>query len=265
MNLAVSIYVIGDVHGQYEKLVGLLRDAKLIGTDLRWSGGPATLWFMGDFFDRGPDGIGVVDLVMRLQTEAAAVGGQVRSLLGNHEPLILAAYRFDTHVTTGVGGAFLRDWERNGGVAADLTRLTPEHMTWITNLPAMAHVGDRLFAHADATFYRRYGRSVAEVNRAFSILLRSDDLDAWDGLLGDFAERLAFDDAHAYGTASAREFLDRFGGRQLIHGHTPICYVNHRPPGEVTHALVYAGGLCVNVDGGMNLGGPGFIYQLSDL
>jgi hypothetical protein len=86
--------VIGDIHGQYTKLVSLLRNAELVDDTLSWKGGTTNLWFMGDFFDRGPDGIAVIDLVMRLQQEAQGAGGQVESLLGNHEVLILAAQRF---------------------------------------------------------------------------------------------------------------------------------------------------------------------------
>jgi len=29
--------------------------------------------------------------------------------------------------------------------------------------------------------------------------------------------------------------------------------------------LIYAGGLCINLDGGMYLDGPGFVYQLPQL
>src|SRR5579871_6244279 len=88
------VYVIGDIHGQLGKLIALLRGAGLATDRLSWAAGAATLWFMGDFFDRGPDGLGVLDLVMRLQREAAVAGGQVASLLGNHEVMLLAAQRF---------------------------------------------------------------------------------------------------------------------------------------------------------------------------
>src|SRR5215469_16064093 len=96
------IYIIGDVHGQLKKLVKLLQDRQLIDAEHCWKAGTATLWFMGDVVDRGPDGVAVLDLVMRLQAEAAAAGGAVASLLGNHEMLLLAAYRFGRR-STGLG------------------------------------------------------------------------------------------------------------------------------------------------------------------
>jgi hypothetical protein len=256
------IYVAGDVHGQFAKLRKLLRSAGLMGKDSSWTGGEATLWFMGDFFDRGPGGLRAVDLVMRLQEEAALAGGRVESLLGNHEVVLLGAYRFADLPTTGQGKTFLKDWVITEGYPADLKGLTDRHIEWIVNLPAMAHVGEKLFLHADAEFYKSYGNSVDEVNAAFRSLLRSDDHEKWDLLLGQFAERLTFSDRRPEGKKRAREMLRRFGGTQMVHGHTPIPGVTGAPPEEVREPLVYAGGLCVNVDGGMYMGGQGFVWRL---
>ncbi len=256
-----SIYVIGDVHGQYDKLVQLLINTGLANDDLSWGGGRAELWLMGDFFDRGPGGIETVELLIMLQQQASALGGRVGALLGNHELLILAAHRFGQRPSGGVGGSFISDWLRNGGIVQDLARLTAGHITWLASLPAMARVAGRLLVHADASFYLEYGQSVEEVNRAFARLLRGGDPAAWDRLLEQFSERESF-----FIEASVAEtFLKTFGGRQIIHGHTPITRFNRKPPEEVNAPVVYANGLCVNVDGGMYAGGPGFVYRLPEL
>ena len=42
------MYVIGDVHGQMEKLSGLLRGAGLVDAALRSAGGERGLLFVGD-------------------------------------------------------------------------------------------------------------------------------------------------------------------------------------------------------------------------
>lgn len=263
MTSSGPLYIIGDIHGQYDKLVGLLRESSLVDDNLRWIGGTARLWFMGDFFDRGPGAIDAIDLVMRLQAEAFATGGQVDSLLGNHEPLILAARRFG-ETRTEHSGTFLWSWRRNGGNDGDLARLTPAHIEWLCNLPAMALVDDLLLIHADAAFYSSYGATIAQVNWAFRALLDTDDPAEWDQLLGQFGERHAFADDDGDGAARAAQMLADFGGRQIIHGHTPISYVLRCLPEEVIDPLVYAGGLCVNVDGGMYLDGPGFVYRPAD-
>ncbi len=188
MNRPAPLYIVGDIHGQYQQLTGLLRDAGLVDDRLAWAGGAAHVWFMGDFFDRGPAGIAAVDLVMRLQSEAPAAGGQVESLLGNHEPLILSAQRFGER-RTAWGGTFLWDWRRNGGSDEELEQLTPRHIAWLTSLPAMALVGDLLLVHADSTIYSSYGSSIDQVNAAFRALLASDDAAAWDRLVAQFSDR----------------------------------------------------------------------------
>lgn len=260
MQTTQPIYIIGDVHGELKKLVKLLQDAQLLGDDLSWTAGNAILWFIGDLVDRGPEGIAVIDLVMRLQTEAAAANGQVACLLGNHELLLLAAYRFGRR-STGLSSNFLSKWKQNGGSHKDLAGLTARHLDWLTELPAMAYVENRLLIHADAPFYIRYGRSVAEVNTAIRAMLRKSDALAWEELLEDFARRGAFAYSES-GEEFACRFLNIFGGQQLVHGHTPISSIVRSLPKNVTTPLIYAGGQCVNVDGGMFLGGPGFIYHL---
>ena len=87
---------------------------------LTWIGWSATLCFMGDFFDRGSDGVGCIDLIMRLQREAESAGGRVVALLGNHEVLLLAAKRFQDHGSTSMGGTFWEAWLQNGGKLTDL-------------------------------------------------------------------------------------------------------------------------------------------------
>lgn len=263
------VLVIGDIHGELAKLTTLLQAAKIIDNAGHWCANNTELWFTGDFFDRGPDGIGVVELIMRLQTEAAACGGCVGALLGNHEPLFLGAWRFGSR-RNGWGLSFRDCWERNGGQRTDMERLKPTHLAWLTNLPGMALVADRLLIHADATLYPEYGRSIEQVNAAFVNVLHSDDSDAWERLFDQFSERLAFADKrpgqpHPARQAQAAKLLELYGGRQIIHGHTPISTILGVRSEAVTQPLVYAAGLCVNVDSGMCAGGPGFVYTLPPL
>ncbi|OFV93204.1 MAG: hypothetical protein A3G76_05945 [Acidobacteria bacterium RIFCSPLOWO2_12_FULL_65_11] len=79
------IVAIGDVHGAYQRLVDILRTTGLIDARLRWSGQKTHLVQTGDVVDRGPDSRKVLDLLRRLESEAARTGGAVHLLLGNHE------------------------------------------------------------------------------------------------------------------------------------------------------------------------------------
>ena len=238
----------------------LLQHAKLLRQDLSWSGGTATLWFLGDYVDRGPDGVGVIDLISRLQREAEAAGGSVGALLGNHELFLLAAYRFGRR-STGLGSNFISRWKQNGGNIKDLKRLTRQHLDWLSALPPMALVEDAILVHADAPLYIQHGRTIADVNANFKKIMSKSDALAWEELLEAFARRGAF--SHTLG---GDEFLSRFlamyGGKRVVHGHTPIYYMRGIQPKAVTEAWVYADGRCVNVDGAMFLNAPGFVYEL---
>ncbi len=79
------IVAMGDIHGDYDRLVEVLHMAGLINGSKAWSGGSAHLVFDGDLVDRGPASGKVLDLVMALQTQAARAGGAVHPLIGNHE------------------------------------------------------------------------------------------------------------------------------------------------------------------------------------
>lgn len=260
MRTRQTTYIIGDVHGQLKKLTKLLRDAHLVEDRLSWRGGSSVLWFIGDLVDRGPDSIAVMDLVMRLQIEASYAGGRVGCLLGNHELLMLGAYRFGRR-STGLGSNFITKWKQNGGNRKDLGELTIQHLDWLMQLPALARAENRLLLHADAPFYIRHGHTIDEVNTRLKSLLQKSDALAWEELIEDFARRGAFASG-TVGEEFARRLLTTYGGEQLVHGHTPIHAFTHEAPRNVIKPLIYASNQCVNVDGGMFLGGPGFIYEL---
>lgn len=78
---------VGDVHGDFEQFVAVLRSADLIDEKIEWSGGKTHLVQLGDIPDRGPDTRKVMDLMMRLQEQARAAGGEVHALIGNHDAM----------------------------------------------------------------------------------------------------------------------------------------------------------------------------------
>lgn len=79
------VVAVADVHGAYDAFVSILRTAGLVDRRERWSGGRAILIQTGDVLDRGPHSRKVVDLLQRLERDAARAGGRVYALLGNHE------------------------------------------------------------------------------------------------------------------------------------------------------------------------------------
>jgi len=81
------VVAIGDVHGDYEQFVAVLRSARLIDSQASWSGGKTHLVQTGDILDRGPDSRKMMDLLMKLEKEARRAGGWVHCLIGNHEAM----------------------------------------------------------------------------------------------------------------------------------------------------------------------------------
>ena len=86
---AQVVIAIGDVHGDFDDFCLILKRVGLIDEKLHWAGGHAILVQTGDLLDRGPKERQVLDLMTSLEDEAAKAGGQVVSLLGNHEVMNL--------------------------------------------------------------------------------------------------------------------------------------------------------------------------------
>ncbi len=98
------IVAIGDIHGDYDQFLILLRLAGLIDEEERWSGGKTHLVQTGDVPDRGPDSRKVMDLLRKLEKEARKAGGHVHALIGNHEAMNV--YGDLRYVTPGEFAAF---------------------------------------------------------------------------------------------------------------------------------------------------------------
>lgn len=258
MNVAI-----GDVHGCLDQLLSLLEREGLIDVWHQWAGGDAHLIFLGDYVDRGPDGIGVIETIMRMETEAREAGGLVTALLGNHDVMLLEMHCFRELLSSGCSREgreiSLRTWLENiGGQQSDLERLEPHHVTWLAQRPAMLKVDETLLIHADNTFYLEYGDSIEAINSQIRDLLERPEIGAIDTLEERFASRMAF--THEPGEV-AREFAARFGAKRIVHGHTPIRKLLRCAGSEVIEPLEYANGICINLDHGLCYGGQGFVYQ----
>jgi len=256
-------YVVSDAHGHVEHLAAALRHAKLLDSDRRWCGGQSRLTVLGDYFDRGPDGIAVVDLVRQLQDEAGTAGGRVDALVGNHEILALGMSRFgDRRVLSDPWGlpSFARSWALNGGQVRDQLRLTDEHIAWLRGLDSVVLAGSDLLLHADTNEYLRWGDTSEQINDAVREVMASDDLERWWDCWVRLTTRYAF--AGFDGEQVAAELLDRLGGKRIVHGHSIISTFTGRDSNEVTGPFSYAGGRVLAIDGGVYAGGPCLVVRL---
>jgi Calcineurin-like phosphoesterase len=257
-----STYVVGDVHGHRDEMVAALREAGLVDSDEAWSGGTAQVWFLGDFFDRGPDGLGSLELVMRLADEAEPAGGSVRALLGNHEILALGMYRFGgIDVPSDFGPrSFERSWRLNGGLESDQDRLTERHVEWLCDLPALAIVADHLLMHSDTIEYFGWGQSIEEINAGVREVLASDDIEQWWEGWRRMTARYAFRGGHGHEVAD--EVMRILGGSRIVHGHSVIADQLGIMPNQIEGPYCYAGGKVLGIDGGVFVGGPCLVVEL---
>ena len=258
-------YLVSDVHGHVDQLVAALRHAQLLDSDRAWCGGQARLTFLGDYFDRGPDGIAVVDLIRRLQEEADATGGRVDALLGNHEILALGMHRFGDQLVRSPWGSrrsFARSWTVNGGRLGDQGRLTGEHIAWLGGLDAIAIAGPDLLLHSDTTEYLRWGDTIDAINDAMRDVLAGDDLERWWECWVRLTTRYAFADVD--GEQVAGELLGQLGGERIVHGHSVVATFTGQDSSQVKGPLSYAGGRALAIDGGIYDGGPCLVVRLDD-
>ena len=246
-----SLFVVSDIHGYVDDLRSSLADAGLVDGAGAWTGDDAQLWVLGDLLDRGPDGIGVIDLVMSLQQQAP---DNVHMLMGNHEALALGYRLFPD-------SRFGEVWQINGGRTSDQERLTDEHMAWMRTLPVLARHGGYLLMHSDTTDYLEWGESVEEINDTVTTLLAEDDGEAMWEVFATLTSR--YDFARDDGKRAAEDVLSTLGGRCIVHGHSIIGTLTDQPSEEIEGPIAYADGLVVAIDGGRYDGGPLLLVELT--
>lgn len=145
---ADRIIAFGDVHGAFNELTALLMDVGVIDEQLAWRGGTTHLVSLGDLVDRGPDSRRVLDLLRRLQGEAAAAGGRVHVLLGNHELMSLtgdaryvsAAERQSFKPLAPAAKSELAGWRA-------AYRSDGPYGAWLLEQPATVVINDTAFVH----------------------------------------------------------------------------------------------------------------------
>lgn len=172
------VVAIGDVHGAYDELTGLLQSLGVIDDSGDWAAGATHFVSVGDLIDRGPDSRMVMDLMIKLEHQAQAAGGRVHVVIGNHELMNLlgdlryvtapefAAYEdeasrsvreqaFETLVTNAdsqLGGEdaaarFERRYPRGFfGHQAAFSK-DGQYYQWLSALPAVVTINDTAYVH----------------------------------------------------------------------------------------------------------------------
>lgn len=144
------VAVIGDVHGQVEKLLAVLEKLRTLPDyEERW------IVFIGDFVDRGPDPKGAVDAALDLLMQHP----RTTAIAGNHELAMCGALQFvpvpefsdwgERWIAHYDSGSTFESYGAEFGNLADLADRVPEnHRDFLAGLPWAVEHPEYLFVHA---------------------------------------------------------------------------------------------------------------------
>ncbi|MBP6871887.1 MAG: serine/threonine protein phosphatase [Bacteroidales bacterium] len=182
-------WVIPDIHGNRKTLQALIEDQI---KPTRYD----TLYFLGDYIDRGNDSKGVIDYIIRLQEDDYTV----RTLRGNHEDYLIRTFDNETVRKNLLGISFRnqlkKEWYKYGGKetlksfgVTDVHEIPEKYIEWMRGLEFFIELNSYILVHA--------------------------------GL--NFGIDNPFDDRHSM--LWIKEFtvdMEKTGNRKIIHGHVPV-------------------------------------------
>ena len=249
------VVAVGDVHGDYDAFVAVLRAAEVIDSKGRWSGAKTHLVQTGDVLDRGPDSRKALDLLMSLEKQAAKAGGRVHALIGNHEamnvygdlrysdPGEFAAFKtvdsarfraalWEEQVkalASKPDEAYKKKWEDEHPLGWYEQRLAfspkGEYGKWILSHNSVVKINDSLFVHGGiAPAY--LSMSIGEMNKAILAELNNFSKLKPDGIVMGSDGPLWYRGL-AQGTADlltthVDKVLETYGVKRIVIGHTPV-------------------------------------------
>jgi len=277
-----NVYSFGDIHGDYEQFEKLAKgqlkndqgetlSEPILNFWGRLKLGPNDeVYIHGDLIDRSPveagknvkksnktTSIGTAKAVMELEQQS---NGQVKVLLGNHDAAGLTAYhKMKELISSGMSEseAALQaaEWVSpkvikkgvpfviSPGInSEELLKLykDPELANWLMSRPAMLlDAQGTIHVHSDTSSYFYYGKKIEDINRNVASILRGEQgADKVADLARDLTSRNGF-----YSPEKVNLFLERTGGKKIIHAHN--------------EGAVEVDSRVVNVDGGLSRGYKG--------
>ena len=144
--------IIGDIHGQADKLEALLRTLGYRDTAGAWRHPERQAIFVGDFVDRGPAQLRSIEIVRRMVDAGVAL-----AVMGNHELNAIAWHTPDPkHPEDFLRSHFSAEWgDKNRKQHAaflaeveDKPALHAEIIDWFLTLPLWLELPDLLVVHA---------------------------------------------------------------------------------------------------------------------
>ena len=252
-----TLAVISDIHGQYEVARRLLILHGIMDDAENWTFGRGHLVIVGDVFDRGDQVTPTLWLIYHLQQSAAAVGGRVHFLLGNHETMVLE------HDLRYVNPTYLATARKLG---MPYYKLFNEHTflgKWLRTLPLSIKINDAVYVHGG--FSREVVHQMgglAKLNdvyhdylvghRAQMAAWHSKKLNLLHGRRGPLWYRGYFD-RRQFTADDIDEILASLDARRIIVGHTSFDAIKR-----------YFGDRIIAVDSSIKFGSMGEVLLITN-
>jgi hypothetical protein len=254
------IIAMGDLHGDYDAFRALMSEAGLIDAKGHWSGKNTIFVQLGDVVDRGPKSRDIILHLQRLQKEASHAGGQVITLIGNHEAMNMTGdlryvppAEFQNYVTRNSEAARERVFQANKSKLEAEYRLSNPQITdaeikakfqekyplgyveqrlawapngeigrWVLGNPVVAIVGDSLFVHGGIS--TKYDTdTVAQINDLAHAALSTPATDD-DAIIEDQVGPLwyrGFAEENETTVKDIADILKAFSVKRMVIAHTP--------------------------------------------
>jgi len=270
------IVAVGDVHGDFDAFVTILRDAGVIDDKNRWSGGKTHFVQTGDILDRGPSSRKVMDLLQALEKQAPKEGGRVHSLIGNHEIMNMMGdlryvipeeyAAFKTRDSQRVRDAFWEEeiktfprppskeekakWEAEHPLGWVEHRMQfgseGAYGKWIRAKNAIVKINDSVFLHGGIS-PKFLGKSISDINTTVRQEIKNITKIKADTAVvtdpdGPFWYRGLAQESGPAIDGHAAQVIEALGVKRIVVGHTPM-------PGAIFSRL---GGKVVLIDVGLS-------------
>ncbi len=242
-----KLFVVADMHGEYEILARALVAHRIVNAQLAWSFGRGHLVVLGDVLDRGPNHTEILWLLYELEAQARQAGGGVHLVLGNHETMVMRGDLRYLHpkysrsaIVLGVD-SYARLFDARSVLGQ-----------WLRSRPAVLRIGRRLYLHGGlsrALVERGYG--LAAVNAGVRAALADappagvsarERAEFLMGPLGPLWYRGYFPEQADFPTASAADIdavLKHFDADTILVGHTIVPTITPLYGGKVIAVQVY--------------------------
>ncbi len=236
-----------DFHGQLDAFAAFLKGNGVVDNDFNWIYGTNNVIIQGDFLDRGRYDIGIGWLIYKLEAEAAAAGGRLDFINGNHEDLVPRNDLRYPH-------ADVLAFATKAGITHDKFFGTDTEMgRWIRDRHLALTMGENMFVHAGLGLdFVNENYTIDEINSlakwigtapAERTASNPRNAKLYDGTIGITWYREMVKDDIPISSANLDKVLSHFNASRIFVGHTIVFDVNVRYGGRVW---------AVNVDHSVN-------------